>query len=81
MEALRLRRRRVREHVREVGEHDLIDVFGSRLREPHVSAIDAHCTHLPLDAASIELYASLTPSPLPPYAVDPRVAAADLVGT
>jgi hypothetical protein len=59
MEALRLRRRRVREHVREVGQHDLIDVFGSRLREAHVSAIDADCTHLPLDAASIELYAPL----------------------
>jgi hypothetical protein len=39
--------------------HDLIDVYGTRLREPHPSAIDADCTHLPLDAASVEPYAPL----------------------
>jgi hypothetical protein len=39
--------------------HDLIDAFGGRLRELHVSGIDVDCIHVPLDVGSIELYASV----------------------
>jgi hypothetical protein len=39
--------------------HRLLDAFGRRLREVHVSGIDADCRHLPLDQATVELYSSI----------------------
>jgi hypothetical protein len=38
---------------------DLLDAFGARLRELHISGMDAECTHVPLDADSVARYAPI----------------------
>jgi hypothetical protein len=39
--------------------HELLDAFGGRLRQLHVSGIDADGTHRPTTSGDLELYASL----------------------
>jgi hypothetical protein len=39
--------------------HDLLDAFGARLGELHVSGIDTDCNHVPLDADCIERYSPI----------------------
>jgi hypothetical protein len=39
--------------------HELLDTFGTRLREVHISGIDEQCNHLPLDADAVDSFADV----------------------
>jgi hypothetical protein len=39
--------------------HELLDAFGTRLRELHISGIDEQCNHLPLDAGAVDSFADV----------------------
>jgi hypothetical protein len=39
--------------------HELLDAFGTRLRELHICGIDEQCNHLPLDADAVASFADV----------------------